>query len=88
MDTAQGGAGRLVEHANRQSCCLQLDSGRLLDQIIRDFVILEFIVRRRIGELARARSNIEGEALHTRQRFIRGTGSERGSVDKRPRLDR
>ena len=28
------------------SCCLQLDSGRSLDQIIRDFVILEFIARR------------------------------------------
>ena len=68
MDTARDGAGRLVEHANRQSCCLQLDSGRSLDQIIRDFVILEFIAKRRIGELARARSNIEGEALHTRHR--------------------
>ena len=68
MDTARDGDGRLVEHANRQSCCLQLDSGRPLDQIIRDFVILEFIARRRIGELARARSNIEGEALHTRHR--------------------
>ena len=37
MDTARDGAGRLVEHANRQSCCLQLDSGRSLDQIIVDF---------------------------------------------------
>ena len=37
MDTARDGAGRLLEHANRQSCCLQLDSGRSLDQIIRDF---------------------------------------------------
>ena len=37
MDTARDGAGRLVEHANRQSCCLKLDSGRSLDQIIRDF---------------------------------------------------
>ena len=38
MDTARDGAGRLVEHANRQSCCLQLDSSRSLDQIIRDFL--------------------------------------------------
>ena len=68
MDTAGDGAGRLVAHANRQSCCLQLDSGRSLDQIVRDFVILGFIARRRIEELARARSNIEGEALHTRHR--------------------
>ena len=68
MDTARDGAGRLLEHANRQSCCSQLDSGRSLDQIIRDFLILEFIARRRIGESARARSNIEGEALHTRHR--------------------
>ena len=37
MDTARGGAGRMVEHANRQSCCIQLDSGRSLHQIIRDF---------------------------------------------------
>ena len=37
MDTARNGAGRLLEHANRQSCCLQLDSGRSMDQIIRDF---------------------------------------------------
>ena len=37
MDTVRDGAGRLVEHANRQSCCLQLDSGRSLDQTIRDF---------------------------------------------------
>ena len=50
MDTARDGAGRLVEHANRQSCCLQLDSGRSLDQIIRDFLILEFIAGRRIEE--------------------------------------
>ena len=44
MDTARDSAGGLlvIEHANRQSCCLQLDSGRSLDQIIRDFVILEF----------------------------------------------
>ena len=68
MDTARDGAGRLVEYANRQSCCLQLDGGRSLDQIIHDFVILEFIARRRIGELSRARSNIEGEALGTRHR--------------------
>ena len=41
MDIARDGAGRLVEHANIQSCCLQLESGRSLDQIIiRDFVIL------------------------------------------------
>ena len=66
MDIARDGAGRLVEHANRKSCCLQLDSVRSLDQIIRDFVNLEFIARQRIGEVARARSNIEGEALHTR----------------------
>ena len=62
----------LVEYANRQSCCLQLDSGRSLDQIIRDFVILEFIARRRIEELARARSNIGGEAPHTRHRKRHG----------------
>ena len=68
MDTARGGAGRLVEHAARQSFCLQLDRGRSLNQIIRDFDILEFIARRQIGELARARSNIEGEALHMRHR--------------------
>ena len=68
MDTAREGAGRLVQHANRQSCCLQLDSGRSLDQKIRAFVILEFIARRRIREVARARSNIEGEALHTKRR--------------------
>ena len=68
MDIARGDAGRLVEHANRQSCCLQLDSGRSLDQIICDLIMLEFIASRRIGELARARSNIEGEALHTRHR--------------------
>ena len=37
MDIARDGAGRLVQHANRQSCCLQLDSGRTLDQIIRYF---------------------------------------------------
>ena len=37
MDTARGGAGRLVEHANTHSCCIQLDSGRSLDQIIRDY---------------------------------------------------
>ena len=37
MDTAQDGADRLVEHANRQSCCLQLDSGRSLDQMIKIF---------------------------------------------------
>ena len=37
MDTARDGAGRLVEHATRQSCCLQLDSGRSLGQIILDF---------------------------------------------------
>ena len=37
MDTARDGAGRLVEHANSRSCCLQLDNGRSLDQIIRDF---------------------------------------------------
>ena len=54
MDTARDGAGRLVEHANRQTCCSQLDGGRSMDQIIRDFVILEFIARRRIGKLARA----------------------------------
>ena len=60
MDSARDDAGRLVQHANRQSCCLQLNSGRSLDQIIRDFVILEFIVaKRRIRESARARSNIE-----------------------------
>ena len=55
MDTARDGAGRLIviEHANRQSCCLQLDSGRSLDQIIRDFVIVEFIASRRIGELSK-----------------------------------
>ena len=41
IDTPRDGAGRLVEHANRQGCCLQLDSGRSLDPIIRDFVILE-----------------------------------------------
>ena len=68
IPTAPDGAGRMVEHANKKSCCLHLDSGRSLDQIIRDFVILEFIARRRIGEIARARSNIEGEALHTRHR--------------------
>ena len=69
MDTARDGAGRLlVEHTNKQSCCLKLDSGRSLDQIIRAFVILEFTSRRRIGESARAGSNIEGEALHTRHR--------------------
>ena len=45
-----------------------MDSSRSLDQIIRDFVILEFIARLRIEELARVRSNIEGEALHTRHR--------------------
>ena len=39
MHTARDGAGGLVEHANRQSCCSQLDSGRSLDQIICDFVI-------------------------------------------------
>ena len=33
MDSARDGAGKLVEHANRQSCCLELDSGRSLDQI-------------------------------------------------------
>ena len=44
MDTARDdGAGRLVEHANRQSCCLQLESRRSLDQIILGFGILEFI---------------------------------------------
>ena len=60
MDSARDDAGRLVQHANRQSCCLQLNSGRSLDQIIRDFVILEFIIaKRRIRESARARSNIE-----------------------------
>ena len=38
VDTARNGAaGRLVEQANSQSGCLQLDSGRSLDQIIRDF---------------------------------------------------
>ena len=37
MDTTRDGAGKLVEHASRQSCCLQLDSGRSLDQIICDF---------------------------------------------------
>ena len=37
MDTARDGAGRLVEQANRQSRCVQLDSGRSLDQIICDF---------------------------------------------------
>ena len=37
MDTARDGAGTLVQHANRQSYCLQLDSGRPLDPIIRDF---------------------------------------------------
>ena len=63
VNTARDGAGRLVDHANRQSYCLQLDSGRSLDQIIRDFVIFEFIARRRIGELARARSNIEGDII-------------------------
>ena len=46
IDTPRDGAGRLVEHANRQGCyrqgcCLQLDSGRSLDPIIHDFVILE-----------------------------------------------
>ena len=34
MDTSRDGAGRLVKHASRQSCCLQLDSGPSLDQII------------------------------------------------------
>ena len=67
VDTVRDGAGRLVEHAKRQSCCLQLDRGRSLDQIIRDFVILEFIAIRWIGELARARSNIEGEAPYGAQ---------------------
>ena len=33
-----------------------------------DLVILEFISRKQIEELARARSNIVGEALHTRHR--------------------
>ena len=38
MDTARDGAGRLVEHANRQSCYLLLHTGRSLeDQTIRDF---------------------------------------------------
>ena len=32
VDTARDGAGRLAEHANRQNCCLQLDSGRSQDQ--------------------------------------------------------
>ena len=37
MDTARDGASRLlvIEHASRQRCCLQLDSGRSLDQITR-----------------------------------------------------
>ena len=67
MDTAQDGAGRLVEHANRQRCCLQLDSGRLLDQIIRDFVILEIIARWRIGELVRylVSFSIWGDGIYT-----------------------
>ena len=29
MDTARGGAGRMVEHLNRQSCCIQLDSVKI-----------------------------------------------------------
>ena len=39
-----------------------------VEPMVRDIVILEFIARRRIGELARSKSNIEGEALHTRRR--------------------
>ena len=56
MDTARGnGAGRLVEHANRQSCCLQLDRGRSLDQIIRYFsrpptLVLSMVTGRRYYE--------------------------------------
>ena len=49
MDTARDGADRLVKHANGQSCCLQLDSCRPLVHKIRDFVILQFIARRKIG---------------------------------------
>ena len=37
MDSARDVTGRLVEHVKRQSGCLQLDSGRSLDPIIRDF---------------------------------------------------
>ena len=37
VDTARNGAGILVEHANRQGCCLQLDSGRSLDPVFREF---------------------------------------------------
>ena len=66
MDTARDSDRRLQENTNRQSCCLQLASGRsTLDRQIGDALIVEVIGRRRNGELARARSNIEGEALHT-----------------------
>ena len=68
VDTARDGAGRLVEHGTIQSYCLQTNRGRSLDQKIRYFVILEVISEQRNRELAGARSNIEGEALHTRHR--------------------
>ena len=37
VDTARGGAGRLVEHASRLSFYIQLDSGRSLAHEIRDY---------------------------------------------------
>ena len=82
MDTARDGAGRLVQHANRQELLFTTGQRSLTGPDNSRFVILEYITRRRVGELARARSNIEAK------RFIRDTGSERGSVDNGPRLDR
>ena len=59
VDTVRDGAGRLVERANRQSFCFQLNSGRALDQIVRDFLIVDFIAGRRLVKLARERSSIK-----------------------------
>ena len=68
MDTARDSTGK-TGRTRGQRYCLQLISGRSLDQIMLDFVIHEFIARRRrIEELARGRSNMEGEVLQPRHR--------------------
>ena len=68
MDTARDSTGK-TGRTRGQRYCLQLISGRSLDQIMLDFVIHEFIARRRrIEELARGRSNMEGEVLKPRHR--------------------
>ena len=64
MDTARNGAGRLVEHANRQSCCLQLDIGRSLDQKIRDFVWVYKSCMKRTAGFSEQRAVTEYRVRH------------------------